>query len=154
MSLTTSGSTLYINYLINNSKYYLIISTVPCRVYCSGPAQHTAKRATIKPEKARQQPRAPLVNRNFAKYTGSSFRLTFYFVLGWSQFTNNEVTVSGEQWMDSAMHTHGSILPQTPLPPRLPHNIKQTSLHYIAWYCWLSILNTAVCKVYWFSIPP
>ena len=29
---------------------------------------------------------------------------------------------------DSAIHIHVSILPQTPLPSRLPHNIEQSSL--------------------------
>ena len=35
--------------------------------------------------------------------------------------------------------------PQTPLPPRLPHNIEQSSLCYTVGPCWLSILNRAVC---------
>ena len=55
------------------------------------------------------------------------------------------MVVSGEQWRDSATHTHISILPQTPLPSRLPHNIKQRSLCYTAGPCWLSILDIAVC---------
>ena len=40
-----------------------------------------------------------------------------------------------------------AILPQTPLPSRLPHNIEQSSLCYTnqAGPCWLSILNIAVC---------
>ena len=41
---------------------------------------------------------------------------------------NNAVVVLGEEWRDSATHTHVSILPQTPLPSRLPHNIEQNSL--------------------------
>ena len=40
--------------------------------------------------------------------------LTWYFVLGYSQFTNSAVIVSGEQGRGSATHTHVSILPQTP----------------------------------------
>ena len=32
---------------------------------------------------------------------------------------NNVVIASGEQQRDSAIHTHASILPQTPLPSRL-----------------------------------
>ena len=37
--------------------------------------------------------------------------------------------VSGEQHKDSAIHIHVSILPQTPLPPRLPHNIEHRTTH-------------------------
>ena len=40
---------------------------------------------------------------------------------------------------DSAIHIHVSILPQTPLPSRLPHNIEQNSLGSIVGPCWLSI---------------
>ena len=40
---------------------------------------------------------------------------------------------------------HVSILPQTPFPSRLPHNIKQSSLYYTVGLCWLSILSIAVC---------
>ena len=50
-----------------------------------------------------------------------NFKL-FYFVLGYNQLTSNVVIVSGEQWRDSAEHIHVSILPQTPLLSRLPHN--------------------------------
>ena len=35
---------------------------------------------------------------------------------------NNAVIISGEQQRASAMHVHVSILPQTPLPSRLPRN--------------------------------
>ena len=38
-----------------------------------------------------------------------------------------------------------SILPQTPLPSRLPHNVDQSSLCYTVRPCWLSILNIAEC---------
>ena len=41
---------------------------------------------------------------------------------------NNAVIVSGGQRRDSAIPTHVSILPQTPLPSRLPHDTEQTSL--------------------------
>ena len=44
------------------------------------------------------------------------FFLYLYFVLGYSQFTNNVVIISGEQQRDSAIHIHVSILFQTPLP--------------------------------------
>ena len=35
----------------------------------------------------------------------------------------NVITVSGEQWRDSAMHIYVSILPQTLFPSRLARNI-------------------------------
>ena len=40
---------------------------------------------------------------------------------------NNVVMVSPAQQSDSATHIHVSILPQTPLSLRLPHNIEQSS---------------------------
>ena len=40
---------------------------------------------------------------------------------------------------------HVSILPQTLLPSRLPHNTEQISLCYTVGPCWLSILNIEVC---------
>ena len=43
---------------------------------------------------------------------------------------NNFVIISGAQQRDSAIHIHISILPQIPLPSRLPHNIEQSSLCY------------------------
>ena len=47
-----------------------------------------------------------------------------------SQLTSNVVIVSGKQWRDSAIHIHGSILPQTPLPSKLPHNTEQSYVLY------------------------
>ena len=41
---------------------------------------------------------------------------------------NNVVRVSSEQQRDSAMNLHVSILPQTPLPSRLPHSIEHSSM--------------------------
>ena len=55
---------------------------------------------------------------------------TFNFVLGLSRLTNNVERQSGEQPRKSALHIHVSILPQTPLPPRLPHNIEQHFMCY------------------------
>ena len=72
-------------------------------------------------------------------------RIFLTFVLGYSQLTNNVVIVLGEQQRDSAVHIHVSILPQTPLPSRLPHSIEQSSMFYTIDPCWLSILNIAVC---------
>ena len=61
---------------------------------------------------------------------GKFFFKTFYFVLGYSQFKNNAVTVSGEHRRDPAIHTHVSILAPTPLPPRLSYNTEQSSMCY------------------------
>ena len=54
------------------------------------------------------------------------------------------MTVSGKQWRDSAVHIRVSILPQTPLPSRLPQNTEQSSMCCIIGPCWLTILNIAV----------
>ena len=53
----------------------------------------------------------------------------------------NKGVVSGEQQRDSAKCIHASILPQMPLPSRLPHDTEQSSLCYSVGPCWLSILN-------------
>ena len=55
------------------------------------------------------------------------------------QLINNVVIVSVAQQSNSAIHTHVSILPQTPLQSCLPHNTGQSSLCYIVGSCWLSI---------------
>ena len=57
---------------------------------------------------------------------------------------NNAVIISGEQQKDSTRHIHIFILPQTPLPSRLPSSIKQSSLCYVVGSRWLSVLNIAV----------
>ena len=44
-----------------------------------------------------------------------------------------------------SVHIRVSVLPQTPLPSRLPHNIEQGSLCYTVGPCWLTVLNIAVC---------
>ena len=49
----------------------------------------------------------------------------FFFILYWT--INNVVIVSGGQRMEAAAHIHRSILPQTPLPSKLPHNIEHSS---------------------------
>ena len=54
------------------------------------------------------------------------------------------MTVSGEQRRaQSYIYTYLSF-PQTPVPPRLPRNIKQSSQCYTVSPCWLSTLNTCV----------
>ena len=68
----------------------------------------------------------------------------FLFCIGVKPI-NNVVIVSGEQQRDSAIHIHVSILSQTPLPSRLPHNIEQSSLCSTVGPCWLSILNIVAC---------
>ena len=55
------------------------------------------------------------------------------------------VVVSGGQKRDSAIRIHVSILPQTPLPSRLAHNIEQSPMCHTTGPCWLSILNIAAC---------
>ena len=69
--------------------------------------------------------------------------LNFLFYTG-AQPINNVVIVSGGQQRGSAIHIHGSILPQTPLPPKLPQNTEKSSLYYTVGACWLCILNIAV----------
>ena len=75
----------------------------------------------------------------------------FFFIT--SELTNNVVRVSGEQQRDSAIwdvyiytytQRYRSILPSTPLPSTLPHNIEQSSTCYIVGRCWLSILKIAI----------
>ena len=72
------------------------------------------------------------------------FFFHFLFCIG-VMLINNVVIASGEQRRDSAIHIHVSILPQTLLPSRLPHNYEQSSLCYTGGPCWLSILNIAQC---------
>ena len=50
--------------------------------------------------------------------------------------------VSGEQHSDSAIHIHGSILPQTPLSSRLPGNIEQSSLCHTVGPCCCSVAQS------------
>ena len=72
------------------------------------------------------------------------FFLTFYFVLGYSQLTNNVMILSDELQRDSAIHIYGSTFPQTPLPCRLPRNTEQSSLCCTVGHFRLSMLNIAV----------
>ena len=58
------------------------------------------------------------------------FPLNFLFYMGCSWLINNVVIVS-EQWRDSPIHIHVSILPQAPLPSRLSHLIEQSSMCYM-----------------------
>ena len=57
---------------------------------------------------------------------------------------NGVVIVSGGQQKDSTKHMHVSILSQTPLPSRLPHNIEQSSMCYTVGPYELSVLNVVV----------
>ena len=66
------------------------------------------------------------------------------------------MTVSAGQQKDSVVHIHVFVLPQTPLPSRLPRNSEQSFLCYTVGPCWLSTLNTAlaVCSTcVYMSIP-
>ena len=76
--------------------------------------------------------RSPTTFLNFVLYIGV-------------QPINNVVVGSGAQQSYSAVHIHVSILPQSPLPPRPPHDIDHSSLCYTVGPGWLSILNTGVC---------
>ena len=63
--------------------------------------------------------------------------------------TGNSAQCSVAAWMggefrDSAIHICISVLPQTPIPSSLPHNIEQSSLCYTVGPCLLSILNIAL----------
>ena len=59
------------------------------------------------------------------------------YVLYWGIApVNNVMIVSGRQQRVSAIHIHVSILPQTPLRPRLPQNIEQSSLCSTVGPCW------------------
>ena len=77
------------------------------------------------------------------KGTESGLKKKKTFCIGVYSF-KNVVIVSGEQRRDSTIHIHVSILPQTPLPSRLPHNTEQSSMCYTVSPCWLSILNSNV----------
>ena len=68
-------------------------------------------------------------------YTNHLKKVFFFFVLGYSQLTNNVVIGPGEQRRDSAIHIHVSVLPQNPLPPRLLHNAEQRSMCYTVGPC-------------------
>ena len=90
-----------------------------------------------------ENPQGPERVRQRYSFSKKFFK-NFLFCVG-VQPIYNVVLVSGEQRRDSAVHINVSILPQTPLPFRLPHNLKQSSLCYTVGPCWLYILNFAVC---------
>ena len=68
---------------------------------------------------------------------------TFYFILEYTWL------VSGGQKRDSLIDIQIFILPEIPLPSRLPQNIEHCSLCYTVGPCWFSILNKAVCACWW-----
>ena len=96
--------------------------------------------------------------------------LTTYIINTWGHFFFQTLNFlfffsywprADEQYCDfrwTVTHTHVSILPQTPLPSRLPHDTGQRSLSCPAGPCWFSMLNTAVCpcpsQTPWLSLPP
>ena len=69
------------------------------------------------------------------------FLFNFLCIWGYSRLTNNVVIFSSEQGRDSAIHIQASILPQTPLPSKLPQNAEQSSVRSMAGPRGLSILN-------------
>ena len=60
--------------------------------------------------------------------------------------------VSGEQGRDSAIHIHVSILSQTPLPSKLPHDTELSSLCFPVDPCWLSTVNIVACTCFFYSL--
>ena len=71
-----------------------------------------------------------------------------------------KLIVSGEQWRNSAIHVYVSILPQTPLPSRLPQNTEQSSSAFsiavqistfqiILFKCYCCIFLSAYLKSFW-----
>ena len=73
------------------------------------------------------------------------FSLLFLFCIGVQAWLYNVVIVSDGQQRHSAIHIHVSILPQTPLPSRLPHNTEQTSLCYTGGPFWSFIWHSKFC---------
>ena len=69
-----------------------------------------------------------------------SYTLNFLFCTGVLP-VSSVVIVLGEQWRDSVIHIHGSILLSTPLPSRLPHHSRQSSMCDTVGPWWLSILK-------------
>ena len=81
------------------------------------------------------------------------FFLNFFFGMG-VQPVNSVLIFSGGQQRESDRRTHVSILPQTPFPSRLPHNIEQSSLCCAVGPCWLSISNIVQPKLPNYPFPP
>ena len=78
------------------------------------------------------------------------FFFNFLFFIG-VELINDVVIIPGGQQRDSAIHIHVFILPQTPIPSSLLHNIEQSSLCYTVRPCWLSILFLFI-YLFWLSI--
>ena len=66
------------------------------------------------------------------------FFFQLYIILEYI-WINDVVIVSGGQQRDLAIYIRVFILPQTPLPSRLPRNTEQSSLCGTVGLCWLSI---------------
>ena len=62
--------------------------------------------------------------------------------------------VSRGQQRDSGIHSHVSLLSQTPLPSRLPHDMEQSSLCCPAGPCWFSMLSHPYYPWFFHSSPP
>ena len=76
------------------------------------------------------------------------------FILYWGIANKQCCTVSSEHRRDSATHVHVSVLPETPLPSRLPHNMEQSSKGSTVDPHWLSILNIPMsdCTIFLSSL--
>ena len=77
-------------------------------------------------------------------------RYAIFFLLAktflyWGMPINSVEVVSGEQWRVSAMHMHVSILPQTPLPPRLDATLSRVPCATLR--SWL-VVHFEYCSVY------
>ena len=81
-----------------------------------------------------------LINKDVFEPSYNDLKFT---VQNRNYFCTNPI-ISSEQQRDSAIHICVSILPQNPLPSRLPHNTEQSSMCCTIGLCWLSILNIAV----------
>ena len=81
-----------------------------------------------------------LINKDVFEPSYNDLKFT---VQNRNYFCTNPI-ISSEQQRDSAIHICVSILPQNPLPSRLPHTTEQSSMCCTIGLCWLSILNIAV----------
>ena len=77
--------------------------------------------------------------------------LNFLFFIG-VKLINTVVIVSGEQQRDSFIHIRVSILPQTPLPSRLPHNIEESFMFHVLYSRSLLVIHSKYSSMY-MSIP-
>ena len=75
-------------------------------------------------------------------YNNCFFKKNFLFCIG-VQPVNNIMIVSGGQQRDSAIHTHVSVLPQNPLPSRLPQLFLNRLWSHLLWR---QVTKNYLCK--------